>query len=88
MLKAALEAVERQRLFPSAPGTESANFASLAEAYVGVVEALRPFAKLQLSTLYSDAENEGYSIFLGKADFRRQDVLRARAALTKENTDG
>ncbi len=48
-----------------------------------VLAALQPFTSIEPSTLYHNAENEGYLVYLHgkedlKPDFHRQDVIRAR----------
>lgn len=58
-----------------------------------LVEALRPFAAIELSNLYDEADNESYTAYLRNADaadFCRKDVLRARAILSliKEQSNG
>lgn len=58
-----------------------------------LVEALRPFAAIELSNLYDEADNESYTAYLRNADaadFCRKDVLRARALLSRiqEQSDG
>ncbi|HQT65948.1 MAG TPA: hypothetical protein PLO16_15725 [Acidocella sp.] len=56
----------------------------MAAAIRELQEALEPFAKIQLSSAFSDTDNEHYWTVLGapnRSHFTRQDILRARAAL-------
>lgn len=55
-------------------------------------KALEPFARMVPSSFYNDGDNEGYGIMLHampnkSPDFRRRDILAARAALTKTPSD-
>lgn len=58
----------------------------VASALIKACEALEPFAEIELSSLYSDADDEMYHIKItdrpAHRDFSRKDVLRARAALS------
>lgn len=76
------------------PSSEAAStpIPSTASAARGMMKALEPFAGIELSTLYSDQDDEGYYASTTErpihTDFRRSDVLRARAALTSARSSG
>lgn len=72
--------------------------AIVAESRVAELEAaLKPFANIKPSTLYSDEDNEAYTVVLtseinmpeddprSPVDFTRFDIIRARAAIKKQD---